>query len=936
MDLPFAGKPPPFGSRWTGPCNEIIALVAVLLLTVFSWQMINGVATALYRQYEVLGDPPLAPIVVAGPELGQTDPPARPPSQLGHIGYFWSERAFHYRCALMFAIDDYQDPGVLALDTWQQHPDGVNAWREYALLMEPVYGFLYRLAGDQARPFVEFLLRLVPLIHVLIFFPLYAVARALGCRRLLAVLGVVFYATCTLGFVRMTGSLLLKEDFALLCLAVFLAVHFWAWRRWSVWLVVLAAVLLVPVLAAWHLSQFLILVVVLSAAISWVLAGRKEAPAKGKIPFSVLMPAAYTLAGLVAGFTPSLLARGFFLSVPMSILYAWTITAVVAHRRKGWGNSTPFRFLVLAGLVVVLGALVFLNRGYMGDYNHVFGLFIQKIVHGFRLPDDPGLLPFNSRVFWAPPFNTTTWGDIWSKLGFHVAVLAPVLIWCFWTILLRTTDVLHRSFLMTVPAYLAAYLMIERLGIVFLLFAAVTVAMAAEWLVRRMTSSPESRALPVVVGLLMISPVLNLNGNLGDMVKITRSVRQGHEVRLEASDQALWESWAGMFSWLTVHTPGPGSQLSGTAAVFLGEIGVSPQLLLYTGRPIVLNSQFENAEIRGRYRRFLEALYATDEMVLWEFAREHGADYIFINRNFATWTGPGSSPFLAGVTGNLGLEMNVVKMHFRPEELSGFIPVYDNEYYRILRVLPVVRQPAPVPWQSDFNSWWRLENFRIQDGELVDLATDRRRLDTFEAALSDLQDRQRNILAAVEKRWRSSRGSGARRSDLMLLHRQLVQALLDQMLPGASDGTEVGRLANTIRARLSEIDPLSGQPLEAALTALANGTDGWLDQLSSHVGEPVQHATCGQLFALSGRYPEAADQFGLASAFFPEPDQGAFWQGPQKTQIRLWQEVVWWNIAAGRNGRARELAHRYAVHARPASREEAFFLKVAAISWEFE
>ncbi len=932
MDLPFAGRKPAFVSGLSGPRNEIIALAAVFLLAVLSWQMINGVATALYRQYEVLGYPPMTPIVAAGPELGQVDPPARPPSQLGHIGYFWSERAFHYRCALMFAVDDFQDPGVLANDTWQQYPDGVNAWREYALLMEPVYGFMYRLAGDQARPFVEFLLRLVPLIHVLIFFPLYAMARALGCRRLLAVLGVVFYATCTLGFVRMTGSLLLKEDFALLCLAVFLALHFWAWRRESIRLATLAALVLVAVLASWHLSQFLVLVVVFAGAVSWVFAGRRDGPSDEKIPFAILLPAAYTLAGLAAGLTPSLLARGFFLSVPMSVLYAWTIAAVVVHRRQGLGESVVVRALALTSLVAVFGGLVFLNRGYAGDYNHVFGLFVQKVVHGFRLPADPGLLPFDSRVFWAPPFNTVTWGEIWSKLGFHAAVLAPVLIWCFWTILRRSTNVAHRSFLMTVPAYLAAYLMIERLGIVFLLFAAVNVAMAGEWLVRRLTPGTGSRALPLVAGLLLISPVLNLNGNLDDMIRITRDARQGYDVRLGTSDQALWESWEGMFSWVTVHTPGPGSRLPGSAAVFLGEIGVSPQLLLYTGRPVVLNSQFENAEIRRRYHRYLEALYATDEMVLWEFARQYGADYIFINRNFSTRTGPGSLSFLAGIKGDLDLSMNVVKMHFQPGSLRGFSPVYDNEYYRILRVLPVTRVPEPMPWQRDHNGWWRLENFQVRDGKLVDLPGDRNRLASFEVALSKLQDRQKDIMAAVEKRWRSSRGAGARRPDLMLLHRQYVQARLELMSPGAGDAPEIGRLENAIRARLSEIDPLSGKPLNTALATLANGAGGWLEQLSDHVGEPIQHATCGQLLALSGRYAEAADQFKLAAAFFPGPEARS---SSPEMQIILWHEEIWWSLAAGRIDRARELAHRYVGYARPGSREQAFFRRVEAIPGDF-
>ncbi|MEN8006840.1 MAG: hypothetical protein ABFS42_07465 [Candidatus Krumholzibacteriota bacterium] len=936
MGLPSGRKNSRARAGWTGFRRELAALAAVLLLAVLSWQMINAVATSLYRQYEVLGDPSLLPIVAAGPELGRTDPPARPPSQLGHIGYFWSERAFHYRTSLMFAVDDFQDPEILARDIWQQHPAGVDSWREYALLMEPVYGFLYRLAGDQARPFAEFLLRLIPLIHVLVFFPLYAVARALGCRRIPAVLGVVFYATCTMGFVRMTGSLLLKEDFALLCLAVFLAVHFWSWRRRSIPLLVLAAVLLIPVLAGWHLSQFLVLVVMLGAAVGWAAHVPTDPAPDRKYPFELLMPAAYTLAGLLAALTPSLLARGFFISLPMSVLYAWTIVAILATRQKGSAGSPVARLFLLTGLIGALGALVFLNRGYTGDYNHVFGLFVQKLVHGFRLPVDPGQLPFDSRVFWAPPFNSPTGAEIWAKLGFHAGVVVPVMIWCLWAGIRRGIDALARSFLLTVPAFLAAYLLIERLGVVFLVFAAIAVAVAAERLVRRLTPAWGGRALPVVAGMLLISPVLNLGGNLGDMIRITRSVRQGQDVHLGASDQRLWRSWTGMFSWVTANTPGPGSRLPGQPAAFLGEIGVSPQLLLYTGRPIVMNSQFENAAIRHRYRRYLEALYATDETVLWDFAREHGADFLFINRNLATGLGPGSLAYQAGIAGPLTMDMNVVKLHFRPEILQGFIPVYDNEHYRIMKVAPASGSRDPVSRQSDHNSWWHLENFQVNGGELVDPAADRARLAAFEVALSNLQDRQREIVAGVERRWLASRGAGARRPDLMLLHRQYVQAKLDGLVPGGESGANAGRLENNIRARLSEIDPRSGQPLAAALTALAHGDGGWVEQLSAMVGDPNQHATCGQLMALAGRYGEAADRFGTAAAYYPPVEGLRAGTAPPEMQIRLWVEQVWWNLAAGRIDQARRQALVFAAHSRAATREGAFFRSVGAIPGDIE
>jgi hypothetical protein len=429
---------------------------------------------------------------------------------------------------------------------------------------------------------------------------------------------------------------------------------------------------------------------------------------------------------------------------------------------------------------------------------------------------------------------------------------------------------------------------------------------------------------------------LNLGGNLRDMIRITRVSRQGNEVHLGASDQSLWRSWEGMFSWVTANTPGPGSHVPGPPAAFLGEIGVSPQLLLYTGRPIVLNSQFENTGIRRRYRRFLEALYADDEMALWEFAREFGADYIFINRNFATRLGPGSLAYQAGISGPLALDMNVVRLHFQPEGLDRFQPVYDNERYRIFQVMPGPDGWRPVAWPREHNSWWRLENFRVREGRLVDPSADRERLAAFETSLSNLQDRQRDLLAAMENRWQAAQGGDSRRPDLMQLHRQFVQARLAGLVSGGGDGAEAGRLQNNIRARLSEIDPRSGQPLATALAGLADGQGGWLEQLSRLVGEPGQYAACGQLLALAGRYADAADQFGAAAAFFPGPGNLGPGAEPAALQVRLWLEQVWWNLAAGRLVQARDQARLFAAHTRPATQEGGFFRTVERIRLDQE
>jgi hypothetical protein len=345
----------------------------------------------------------------------------------------------------------------------------------------------------------------------------------------------------------------------------------------------------------------------------------------------------------------------------------------------------------------------------------------------------------------------------------------------------------------------------------------------------------------------------------------------------------------------------------------------------------VLNSQFENAEIRARYREYLEALYATDESRLWEFARRHRAQYIFIHRNEATAPGPGSAAWVAGVVGPLHLDMNVVRLHFRPESLRGFVPVYDNEHYRILQVRPAWTEPAPAVWNSAHHGGWRLENFSVDDrGRLTDPLADRARLRELEQALSQLQDRQRAILSGVEERWR--RAGRPDRPDLMLLHRRFVQARLDGLANGGGvDRT--GRLENELRSRLSEIDPGSGQPLNQALAAVANR---WQAQLAGRVGEPLQYATGGQLLALAGRYGPAAEQFAAAAAFYPAPGSLPNGWRPADLQVRLWQEQVWWTLAAGHDGAARHQARRLITHVPTRSRAAEFFRKVAAIPGEFE
>jgi len=906
-------------------------VLVVLVLMVLGWLLIHGQVRGLYASYAVQGTPPAAASPVG--EAGR--------SQLGPWAYFWSERAFHYRTTLMFAVDDGPSPGVLARDTDQQHPDGVDAWREYTLCMEPVYGWLYRLLGGEREILAEFLTRLVPLVHVLMFLAIYGLARGLGARPLLAAGAVLVTATCTLGFSRMAGSLLLKETFTLTWLVAFSAAHVWAVRRQSTALLLLAAALLVLVLVSWHLGQFLVLVVLGAAAVGQVTA-RRRAPR-----WSLQVALTYLVAAVVAGTTPSLRARDFFLSLPMMILVAWTLMTLVQWRRPERLRGPWRAGAVFAGLVVALGGLSLLNRQFTGDYNHVFGLLAQKIAHRFAYPEDPAALPFDVRVFWAPPFTAPGWSDIWRELGWHAVSLGLAVAAGAVLVASGRFRAPQRALMLQVLAFLGAWLLFERLGLVVLPYAAVLLAVVAEHAARELSGRWQQRGWPprragtaaatVAIALVAWTPVANLADGMSVHIRRAADGVRGAAVFPAAATDARNWFRGDLLRWLLQETPGRGSRWPGAAprAVVAG-IGASPAILLYTGRPVVLNSQFENQPIRRRYEKYLGALFGTDPDALRRFLAEVDAGYLVIGRNDALGMGPGSLAYQAGVQGPLSLERTLLRLHFAPESLDFLQPVWDSEYYRVFAVGP--RPAGPVTWDRKHASWWNPERFTIRGGRLVDPAGDRRRLQGFEQQLVALQDAQAEVLRHGDE------------NQLRGLHQQYVAAQLQVLQAEAAAGSDLAdladlvdrrdRLAAAIGAHLGARDPRTGRTLAEALAALltegpTGGGPGWREVLTTGLAEPTHLAAVADLLSLLGQYGQAADAMTEAASRLPllptVLGNGEVRPVASPLAQRMRHAAVWLNLGAGRLAEACDLARRFAPWTAPGSAQEQFFRHVAGL-----
>ncbi|RKZ12958.1 hypothetical protein DRQ50_11190, partial [bacterium] len=794
-----------------------------------------------------------------------------------------SERAFHYRTTLAFATG-HPDPSLLSHDTFQQHPDGVDQWREYTLLMEPVYGFMYRLAGDPSRPVVEFLLKLVPLIHVLAMLPLFVVARLLGVRRPAAVAAVLVAATCGPALTRLAGSLLLKETFSLLLLWLFLALHLAACRTGRTWLRVGAAVMLVPLLASWHLAQYLALVVLGATALSRAVSG------DGSERRAWMLPAGYLVAALVAGMTPSLAARHFLLDSLFALVVAWLVAEIVASRMPtGRARS---RLGLLAGSVVLLVGPTLVWPGHGGDYGHVGGLLAAKLSHGFRLPEDPELLSFAVRLFWTHPFHTPPPAEIWAGVGAHTVLFMGAMVWALVLVVRPGTTSLRRTVLLTSLVFALAWLAVARLGVVFVPFGALIVAMAADDLAGR-----RSPWWPAAV--LAGAAIFNLNTVLAEPLSIAREVRAGRPARLQTGEDASLPARVELLRWVTRYTPGPGSAVAGKPSTFLAGIALSPQLLLYTGRPVVLNSQFENESIRQRYEQFLEALFARDPSRLHDLARRYDADYLILPLKAATADRTHTLAWLAAAPRPLHREQTAVRLHFEPESVPGFRPVWDNDRYRIFQVLKSGGIAEPVVWTRGFSPAWDARNYTYVDGYLTELENDRKSLAAFARRVEELQGRQQQILQAQARRYRD-------RPDLMTIQRQLALLRFADQCGEANDPVTAGHLANGAQAILAGIDPATGRSVAWSLGVLLDGSargPGWRQLLAAHGGTPQHQAVAAQLAAASGRYDEAATLFAAATDRWPESCGAGYVADPLR--LRLWDETVLWLVAAGRTGEAR-------------------------------
>ncbi len=577
-------------------------------------------------------------------------------------GIFYTENAFHYRYAKMAAAG----VGIPAVDWKMQYPEGMHVLRDETPMMERFAGFCWRRLPHPAVPFHVYLMWLACFYSSATLFPIFLLGGWLWRNPLAGVVASLFYAL-TYPFI---GGVVLasyvRQDFVLpfLFLGTFLFVAAADTGRRS--LAAGAGLLLAFSFASWHMAQFYYSVLFAGLIVAYFAA--KDA--RG----SIAAAAATAMAAMipVSLLFQSLRASLFVLSPPLLAGYALLAQHVL------WRSlQTPF-WKRLAGWVAFLALFAALAllvaHDHYARYSHVYTLIFDKIRFFNVKPDNPALLGFESRVMWTSSFVSPSFREMFAWLGMAwIAAAAGVWI-ALGQLRARPLRAAGLVALWMLAVFVVLFAMIWRMDV----FAAFFVCLFAGGACPREARSRQGMtAIAVLLALVSVG-----------YWQVSR--------RAMATDAAPPGQTRPVIDFLRNKT--------GENDVVLALFQFSPVICAYADRPVIVHSKFENRRVREKVEEFYTSLFKS-EKDFYGFCRTYGARYFVYEPSMLLDRSGGSLRYMADRL-TLAPDAVVLQFQFAPQSLAHFQLVFQDDFYRIYRVLDENEKPAPAgfansyPWDS--------------------------------------------------------------------------------------------------------------------------------------------------------------------------------------------------------------------------------------------
>lgn len=609
---------------------------------------------------------------------------------------FWMESAQRFRYVEMVAAGEpIPDP-----DVRMQAPDGYPPHSD-TIVQELLYGRIcaHRPGDMSVAACTRVVTRLLAASATL---PLAWLAFVATRRRDAALVAALLYGLALPIAERGNGAVLFREDLAFPVLLLHLAaLAAWARsRRW--WWALAAGVALAGSLLMWKVVSFYALMLLVLLGSVWAFR-RAEPQDVGVATLLLFLPAA------AACIPPwSLHYDGFLTSTAMLAALGIAIGALAQARLSVPGWAAP---------VLVLGVLVggkALAPPEIG-YAHAWETIVAKLTTFDTKPLDPTELSFHARHYWTGNYESPTLLRLARDLAwlgaaalFGVVCLAgelrrngapyageahrppptkllegdgpsdpmpPLLSWfCLWLVL----------------GFLSIYLLFSK----FALFAVAALALlgALGWACpRRLRTARRLAMAPFIVGVALHGLTL-IPG--GDRLLPAQAAADAEAVSAVAVFPP--DAFQDLTTWIGGNT--------GVDEPILASFPISPFLLTYLDRPTVLHCFFEG-DLMPRLERITHARFA-DEDTLWRAARDYDARWYVHEAHHTLRTDPGMSQRYVAAAMEWPADSALVRMQYAPETLERFELAWQNDWFRVFRVLEDGEAPA-APASSDGALWSR-------------------------------------------------------------------------------------------------------------------------------------------------------------------------------------------------------------------------------------
>jgi len=551
----------------------------------------------------------------------------------GEFGLFRVEEATRYRYAKLASAGGK----IPKIDRRIQYPEGLNVKKHFTTLSQRVMGSSYRIFRFKV-PFHIYVIWFMFLYSSLSVFAVYKIGFLLSSRTI-------------------AGGLV-EEDFALPLIFFALLFILKALRSRRKIYPVSAGILLALAMSSWHVSQFFYLIL-LSILIALYIfkPDEREKISTGILPILIIS----TVAG---AFVPVL--RGGFFLLSFSQLLGYSFCAV-----HFTGKKFPFLLKRKIGLILLLlfsfGLFFAASRPVLKqhakNYAHVYSLMFNKIKYLGSKPTfnkEVKKLPFDAKVLWQSSFVSPNFKFV-KDIFLIVFLFSLPGLFAAGRKLFKTGDSPLLIIFLLLISFFLLFLLIKRLYVFVIFFLCLFVPQA-----KHLSKKNFFRVFSAVV--LFFGIYLQSKQTFPKLRAVPRRINSYKQDILKRMNK---------------NAP-PGS-------VILCNIGFAPEIVQNSGFSTVLHNHYEAKDIRDKTREFYENIYE-DEETFYRFAKKYGSQYLLYHWDFLIDKSINSVRYQVD-------RMNIFKnsacfmFHFDEKKLKRFELIYQNEYYRLFKILDRGQKP---------------------------------------------------------------------------------------------------------------------------------------------------------------------------------------------------------------------------------------------------